>query len=147
MKWAEHPEHLDTLRTMVADGASASEVGAALGCSRNAVIGAAHRNNVVLAIIGHRKRHVPPRPRNRSRRPPKLSAVTQRSPTKTEPVASAAPPQPCSLVELTNVSCRWPHGEPHLPGFFFCGSPEADMTVGVPYCRFHRTMAYAPRRA
>jgi GcrA cell cycle regulator len=47
-------------------------------------------------------------------------------------------------MELNDQSCRWPHGDPRGPGFFFCGSPEANFNGGVPYCRIHQAIAYAP---
>lgn len=54
--------------------------------------------------------------------------------------------QRCTLLELTDDTCRWPIGDPCEPGFYFCGGkPDS----GVPYCGFHARVAYQlpqPRR-
>ena len=49
------------------------------------------------------------------------------------------------LVELTNCSCRWPRGEPHLDSFRFCGREEADMAARRPYCDEHAAVARGSR--
>src|SRR5262245_48962715 len=41
---------------------------------------------------------------------------------------------------LKPATCRWPHGDPRHPDFYFCGSPAA---TGV-YCARHHVMAYMP---
>ena len=46
-----------------------------------------------------------------------------------------------SLLELTQMTCRWPVGDPCHPGFFFCGAAPAQ---GAPYCRLHGTRAHRP---
>lgn len=46
-------------------------------------------------------------------------------------------PHACSLMDLTNATCRWPVGEPTEPEFFFCGDPTADLTLRRPYCPEH----------
>jgi GcrA cell cycle regulator len=47
-----------------------------------------------------------------------------------------------TLLELTNSTCRWPHGRPGTSNFFFCGTPEADLERGIPYCAKHMQRAY-----
>lgn len=47
-----------------------------------------------------------------------------------------------SLLELTNESCRWPHGRPGTARFHFCGAPGADLEGGMPYCPQHAQRAY-----
>lgn len=47
-----------------------------------------------------------------------------------------------SLLELTNETCRWPHGRPGTRAFFFCGAPGADLEGGMPYCAYHAQRAY-----
>lgn len=39
----------------------------------------------------------------------------------------------------SGTSCAWPHGDPRLPGFYFCG---ADVVSGYPYCSSHKAVAY-----
>lgn len=47
----------------------------------------------------------------------------------------------CTLLALTERSCRWPVGDPGAPGFHFCGGPAF---TGRPYCLFHARIAYQP---
>jgi GcrA cell cycle regulator len=140
MNWIEHPEHLDTLRTMAAAGISAKEIGKVLCCGKNAVVGAAHRNGIPLkqTIYGS------PRPRNRPRGRQKMSAVPQPPIEQPSPARPAEPAWPCSLMELTNESCRWiisANGPPYL----FCNALEADLGRGVAYCGTHAAIAYQRR--
>jgi len=51
------------------------------------------------------------------------------------------------LLELTNNSCRWPLGHPASAKFAYCGVPEANLELGIAYCKRHRRRAYlTPRR-
>jgi GcrA cell cycle regulator len=50
------------------------------------------------------------------------------------------------LLELTNNCCRWPLGNPATARFWFCGIPEANLELGVPYCRSHSQRAYLKLR-
>jgi GcrA cell cycle regulator len=52
-----------------------------------------------------------------------------------------------SLLELTNESCRWPHGSPGTARFHFCGEPGANLEGGMPYCPLHAQRAYRKRPA
>jgi GcrA cell cycle regulator len=47
-----------------------------------------------------------------------------------------------TLLELTNATCRWPHGRPGAKNFFFCGAAGADLERGIPYCARHMQRAY-----
>ena len=52
-----------------------------------------------------------------------------------------------SFMKLSERQCKWPYGDPRLPGFHFCGKP-AD--VSVPYCEEHTKIAYvhpAPKKS
>lgn len=44
------------------------------------------------------------------------------------------------LVELTDRTCRFPHGDPQSADFGFCGN----RTTRVPYCAYHNRLAYTP---
>ena len=46
-----------------------------------------------------------------------------------------------TLMELTENTCKWPSGDPTLPGFSFCGQKTADEK---PYCEFHNKLAIQP---
>src|SRR5262245_56593365 len=41
------------------------------------------------------------------------------------------------IAALEPGTCRWPHGDPAQPDFFFCGRPAA----GESYCAEHRSRA------
>jgi GcrA cell cycle regulator len=46
-----------------------------------------------------------------------------------------------SLMDLSDTVCRYPHGDPKLPSFGFCGAA----TNGTPpYCRYHARLIYQP---
>ncbi|MGQ3673524.1 GcrA family cell cycle regulator [Xanthobacter sp. TB0136] len=49
--------------------------------------------------------------------------------------------QGCTIMSLTEYTCRWPIGEPGSESFHFCG---ARSTPGVPYCAHHARIAYQP---
>jgi GcrA cell cycle regulator len=49
--------------------------------------------------------------------------------------------RPCSFMELSRDTCRWPIGDPEEPGFHFCGAPPDGDHV---YCAHHRRVAHAP---
>jgi len=44
-----------------------------------------------------------------------------------------------SIQTLTEISCRWPIGDPQLADFHFCGG---EAVPGRPYCASHCGMAY-----
>jgi hypothetical protein len=46
-----------------------------------------------------------------------------------------------SIQTLTEVSCRWPIGDPQLADFHFCGRNKI---TGLPYCDFHARRAFQP---
>jgi hypothetical protein len=47
--------------------------------------------------------------------------------------------QSCSLLELTDDTCRWPIGDPGSSDAFFCGGKTVE---GFPYCSYHVRLAY-----
>jgi len=66
----------------------------------------------------------------------------------TQPPPPPARSQHKTLLELTNDSCRWPHGRSGARNFFFCGAPGADLENGIPYCAQHMRRAYvAPEQS
>ncbi len=48
---------------------------------------------------------------------------------------------PCTLLELTALTCRWPVGTPGDPDFVFCGAAPLRRR---PYCVAHCRIAYRP---
>jgi GcrA cell cycle regulator len=140
------PEQDTRLADFLRDGKSASEIGAELGVSRNAVVGRVHRNPE-LAKIGFARSPGKQGPRQRKsdkpRARPRIAVV---SPSILFDHAPAVPlPEPVfipgerhtvgrPILMLGHGECRWPvndadRGELHL----FCGAP-ADGS----WCECHR---------
>jgi GcrA cell cycle regulator len=134
-------ERIALLKKLWADGETATAIAMRLRMSKSAVLGkvfrlrlrpagkatgaAARSNTAVL-----RRRH------------------KTRSPLKhrPKPAAPAAMASGKTLFELTNDSCRWPHGQPGTKAFHFCGAPGADLEGGRPYCERHARRAYVGNR-
>ncbi|MEW6256150.1 MAG: GcrA family cell cycle regulator [Pseudomonadota bacterium] len=159
MSWND--ERVELLKRLWGEGLSASQIAAELGgITRNAVIGKVHR----LGLSGRVKSATPARPRKTrteapapttrpAHRPatigntalaPAFEALVESAPAPApEPVANNVVPlaQRCTIMNLTESTCRWPVGEPGTSGFYFCGARSA---TGMPYCTQHARMAYQP---
>jgi GcrA cell cycle regulator len=146
----------DEVKQMFAVGHSAREIGNALGVSRNAVIGRAHRQGVrsiksprvarseggtkslelrrkartQAAVNGHAVRRI------NAPAPPPPEKWKDRQDFKDAPATK------CSLLELTTHKCRWPFGDPRAKDFAFCG---AHTVADQPYCAEHCSVAYGGR--
>jgi GcrA cell cycle regulator len=153
MSWTD--ERVETLKKLWADGFSASQIAAELtGVTRNAVIGKVHR----LGFSERAKSPASAAPRSRKPRvashTPRISRGSIRGNTalaytyeldvdpEPEPIDNVIPlGQRCSLLELTEDTCRWPIGDPGSADFFFCGGQSI---TGLPYCAYHSRVAYRP---
>ncbi len=141
-------EHVDTLRQLWLEGHSARVIGDRLGRTRNSVIGRVHRLRLAkrISTIGERKKPGPkknPGAFRKSRaKPPELRVVRIKLPRPQE----VPPPEArmVSLMELKPLDCKWPIGDPALPGFGFCG---ARAFASFPYCQHHVALAYMPPKA
>jgi GcrA cell cycle regulator len=140
--WSD--DRVTTLKTLWAEGLSASQVAGRLGgVTRNAVIGKIHR----LGLSG---RAAPSRPG----RAPRVSAPRAprrvRAPTPPPPphrtVMAPAPPEGPGLVadlaRLPAHACKWPIGDPKSASFSFCGRPAEGR-----YCTAHETVGVRPGTA
>ena len=159
MSWTD--ERVARLAKLWADGLSASQVAAELGgVTRNAVIGKVHRLGLSHRVkpagkSGGGARRKPATPRTRgaggyTRSTPANSRVNGRAGSN---IAVALKPAPVveeivapdskklDLMELTESTCRWPTGDPSLPGLTFCGHKCDD---DKPYCKFHNKIAFQP---
>ena len=159
MSWTD--ERVELLKKLWSDGLSASQIAGELGeVTRNAVIGKVHR----LGLSGRAKSAgSSARPRKPAREAEtRRDARPQRPMTQgatalaqaLEPLAQEAPaPAPqsadnvvamgqrCTIMNLTESTCRWPTGEPGTDSFYFCGGKTKQ---GLPYCAHHARIAYQP---
>jgi GcrA cell cycle regulator len=155
MTWTD--ERVELLKKLWADGLSASRIAAELGgVSRNSVIGKVHR----LGLSGRAKSASTSVPRQRKPRThqhmmriarPGVRGNTALAPlhvfeTELEPepevIENIVPMgQRCTILELTDSTCRWPIGDPSAADFFFCGGKTIE---GLPYCGYHSRVAYQP---
>lgn len=156
MSWND--ERVELLKRLWGEGLSASQIAGELGgITRNAVIGKVHR----LGLSGRIKSAGParprkarveaPAPRGTTPRPttigntalaPALDAMVQAAPAPAPMVDNVVPlSQRCTIMNLTEATCRWPVGEPGTESFYFCGGRS---TTGMPYCSHHARMAYQP---
>ncbi|MBB6308122.1 GcrA family cell cycle regulator [Xanthobacter tagetidis] len=159
MSWTD--ERVELLKKLWGDGLSASQIAGELGeVTRNAVIGKVHR----LGLSGRAKtaptaarprkpmREAEPRRDERPQRPmthgntalaPSLEQMVQEAPAPAPQSADNVVPmgQRCTIMNLTESTCRWPMGEPGTDGFYFCGGKTKQ---GLPYCAHHARIAYQP---
>lgn len=134
-------ENTKALKIAYAEGRPSSWIAAALGCTRNAVIGKIGRLKLAPPKI-HK-----PRTKQEDLPPPKPFYFRSRV-----PLPPAAPTvnndhlipveRRKTIMELTNHTCRWPVGEPGAVDFFFCGDFPVDNS---PYCLEHTHRATTPR--
>ncbi len=153
MSWTD--ERVELLKKLWTDGLSASQIAGELGgITRNAVIGKVHR----LGLSGRAKSTGAgvPRPRKSRSASPMLRigrgairgntalAHAYELDTETEPelIDNVIPiTQRRTLLQLNELTCRWPVGDPGNSDFFFCGGNTVN---GLPYCAYHARVAYQP---
>ena len=119
-------ERLEKLKKLWAQGLSISQIGEALGVSRNAIAGKAHRMGL-------------------PKRPSPISKPKDEKP-KVEPVVEEQDlPLRLELRQLvwSRSKCCWPTGDPKKNGFVFCGDT---VVPGKPYCLPHCKEAYTTSR-
>lgn len=137
--WSD--DRIETLKTMWADGQTASVIAGHLGTSRNAILGKVHRLHLDARRVTIRL------PEMRICRPHKRVRFRPTKPrAHIEPQTLVGEPMPIpvySVDALTRTNCRWPYGDPGAPGFHFCG---AHAVSRHPYCGPHHRLAYQPKR-
>jgi len=153
MAWTD--DRVDLLKKLWAEGLSASQIAGRLGSvTRNAVIGKVHRLGLSGRATTSRMKSHRPRQRMAAKRLAKSRYATIGNPAlralynaetnvylpPTEelviPVAERK-----SIQTLTEVTCRWPIGDPQHTEFHFCGKNKVP---GLPYCEFHARRAFQP---
>ena len=156
MEWTD--ETIARLRELWAEGHSTAEIGRRMGISKNAVVGKAHRLNLVARPSPIRRdgERPPPRPAMPRRvtgptlPPLAAAAVVSVSPV-ARPIPVPARPEPAKPHVVRPVptytpraqTCCWPLGEPGTPTFRFC---DAGAIPGKPYCPEHAAIAYVKVR-
>jgi GcrA cell cycle regulator len=133
-------ERIALLKKLWAEGETATAIAMRLRMSKSAVLGKVFRLRLPsaakataaaarrdAATVGRRRRgRLPTKPGMKPAAPAMTSGKT--------------------LFELTNDSCRWPHGQPGTKTFHFCGVLGADLEGGRPYCERHARRAYVGHR-
>lgn len=93
-------------------------------------------------------RSAPPKIVAAPRVPEKRPAPAPAAPIVITPPTSAFTCEPVSkqlpLVELSDLVCRFPHGDPREAGFGFCG---ANTYAQPPYCPWHSKICLTPAHA
>jgi GcrA cell cycle regulator len=146
--WTE--DRVTLLQKWWGEGVTASAIAERLGATRSSVLGKIRRmrrlaagagpsktrqSNTVNELASHRSPAPPPARRRHGKRGDQ---------SESPPVKAKARGK--RLMELTNGCCRWPLGNPASARFLFCGVPEANLELGVAYCRRHRERAYLKLR-
>jgi len=137
-------QRLELLKSHFEAGLSCREIAAAIGVSRNAVIGKLSRLNLRRDKAGNepllrkskaRRDRKAPVPRLRYR----LLKALQAAPPPAIENAPIHNGHCCTLFELSDARCRWPISTPGADDFCFCGNPPVE---GMPYCAGHSRLAY-----
>ena len=167
MSWTD--ERVSRLAKLWAEGLSASQIAADLGSvTRNAVIGKVHRLGLSGRAKPAGKSNAGPRRKPAARAASRgggtngtngakyaRSRQTARTVGNTvikvdfeeevafrpKPVEDLVMPvsRELDLLQLTESTCKWPTGDPTMPGFSFCGHSVSD---DKPYCEFHNKLAF-----
>ena len=150
MSWTD--ERVATLSKLWAEGLSASQIAAELGgVTRNAVIGKVHRlglsGRVKPASTSAKRVKRATKSGGYNSAPRKSQSGGNQNSTPATPlrkkIEDMVEPEckKLSLVELTEKTCRWPHGDPATDDFHFCGHSVKEDT---PYCEYHAKLAFQP---
>lgn len=128
-EWSD--EDNAAVRSMWAEGKSDAAIAKATGWSRSKV----QAQRVALGIK-----------KTRQERPTKFRTAPV---PVTRPMQKESPPptdaRMVPLLDLQPADCRWPIGDPHQPGFGFCGIPVATGKANNCYCLHHLALAWQPR--
>jgi GcrA cell cycle regulator len=150
MVWTD--EKVKSLVQLWESGQSITQIGKALGMTRNAVVGKAHRIGLAKRASPIMRSEKPAQPRQPAvhHLPPPHSvapaapraAVQVRDEPAVSPQGSQGQLTAAMLAALTPSSgprCKWPIGDPKTSDFDFC---ENVSLPGKPYCAQHCAMAY-----
>ena len=146
------------------DGEPAAIIAAALGVTRNAVIGKINRlgGKGDRPMAPRKGRAFAPKKVTKKINPPKLRSKPQLVPSIMSPPVQAPPANPWTplpsdhrrqskkkhlfnLIDLTNHTCRWPLWDSNAEPRFYCGL-AANLEESRPYCAKHAKIAFVPAR-
>ena len=135
MGWTD--EQVEELKRLWDKGLTTGEIGKALGVSKNAVVGKAHR----LGLNGR------PSPIRRGEEDTAAVSAEKETPAKKKTAKAAVAKKGTAkekqklftVNDLTSSSCRWPIGDPKDEDFHFCGK---EALPDKPYCAEHAAIAY-----
>lgn len=139
-------ERVDEFRQMIKGGYSSGEIASAMGNTREAVCGKAHRMGLQLreGNLGPTRGRAKPKPERArvqqmqpERRP--FLAITDDTLAKMAAVPDVA--RVASILELEDHHCKYPIGASPAG---FCGSARV---TGLPYCKTHSVRCYRPQEA
>ena len=125
------PDGLELARDLWDEGLSAAAIGTRVGCSKDAVLGYAHRNGWPPRQVAER---APQKP-HRSRNAPPTRKSPRRDPDK---LRVGCEPQPLGLPTTAFRGCQWIEGTDRKT-WRFCEAPVA--STGA-WCQVHRAMVY-----
>lgn len=123
-------DRINTLARMWKEGASAGQIGRALGITRNAAMGKINRLHITRSDEGIEEARSAVRRIMLTRQRPRQSFPEIEDEMSTEAVP---------LEDLRNHHCRWPIGDPRADGFGFCGKRTK---AGASYCADHAKVAF-----
>jgi GcrA cell cycle regulator len=131
MTWT--PDMIDLLRTLWANGRTCSQIGAAMGITRNAVIGKVHRLRIAARVKPHK-------PYVRAPRKPSMPKAAGVMLTPVKPVLEAPTGPGVSILDV--VGCKFPIGsDATVPGtHLFCNH---ETTEASPWCSYHHDRVHA----
>ncbi len=166
-KWSDMDkvEKISAIIRMVNKGMTAAQIaGQFQGCTRNAIVGLAHRSGVRLANSKAPKRALDPaNTNNKAAKKPAAKPASKTKPAKVTRIKKAAkrpkaeptvceilkfePPKrkdpPYSMTELRPRDCRWPISESYRglspDQMMFCGKSRDGASQ---YCCQHRAAAF-----
>jgi GcrA cell cycle regulator len=134
---------IDALVDLWDKGVSTRDIGYRIGASKNAVVGKAHRMDLLARPSPIRRDGV------KAEAKPRIRLSERRSPTPRAPIIKARsgpPPQPvppprptAPVYQRPPACCCWPIGEPGKREFRYCDAPSPP---GKPYCPEHSKLAY-----
>lgn len=161
MVWTE--EKVKVLEQLWDSGQSITQIGKALGMTRNAVVGKAHRIGLAKRaspIVRSDKPAAPkvPAASHAAPRVPSHAPVSHRQapaareaagrerepgaapmPGNDKPMQQLSPAMLNALTPTSGPRCKWPIGDPKSSEFDFCAKVAIP---GKPYCAEHCAMAY-----